>query len=216
MIDVTAKGAKKGGSRLAGASEPLSVCSMNLATGSKAWFLTQAQPITSYPGLRSDYDRLAYGLALAELAAAVLPHGQEAPEAFRFLVEALRYIEVHERPLVALIWSEVRLMEISGFLPSWNASVVSGASVQEAQAFISPMAGGYLTSIEAAEYRDRFLVRAEVLYGLAKISELELPPERLKYSEDTLRALFPFWRHFAESHLPANEQVVANLSANGV
>lgn len=216
VIDVTAKGAKKHGSRLAGASEPLAVCSMNLATGRKNWFLTQAQPITSYPGLRSDYDRLSYALALTEIAAAVLPYGQEVPEAFRFLVEALRYLEVHDKPIVGLIWAELKLMEISGFMPVWNVSVVSGVSVQEAQAFVSPTAGGYITSAEAADYRDRFLVRAEVLYGLAKVAELDTPPARLKFSEETLCTLFPFWRHFAESPLVANEQVIANLTSRGV
>ncbi|MBX3119115.1 MAG: DNA repair protein RecO [Fimbriimonadaceae bacterium] len=216
VMDVTAKGARKHGSRLAGISEPLSVCSMNLATGRKTWFVTQAQPITSYPGLRADYDRLTFALALTEIAAAVLPHGQEAPEAFRFLVEALRYIEVAERPIVSLIWAELKLMELSGFQPVWNLSVVSGVGVQEAQAFVSPSAGGYVTSDEASEFRDRFLVRAEVLYGLAKVAEIEEPPPKLKYAEDSLRALFSFWRHFAESALQANEQVIANLPTNGV
>ena len=70
LVDVIAKGARKSGSRLSGSSEPLSVCEMEVAKGKAREFLTQAQPVMTFPKLREDYDRLAAGLAFAEIGRA--------------------------------------------------------------------------------------------------------------------------------------------------
>jgi len=207
VIDVVAKGAKKAGSRLAGASEPLSVCVFQLATGKKVQYVTQAQPITSFPALRSDYDRLTYALALTELAAAVLPHGHEASDEFKFLVTALRYLEVHEKPLAALVWAECRLMEQAGFHPEFTQCVVDGTPVAEARAWVSPHAGGYLSLQASTRYNDRFLAPAESLYAASRIVELERPPTNLRFAEQTFRMLVRFWTALADDPLPANRQV---------
>jgi len=52
---------------------------MQVAEGKKNAFVTQVQPVSSFPGLRADYERLSFGQALAELAAAVMPHEQPVP-----------------------------------------------------------------------------------------------------------------------------------------
>lgn len=205
VFDVVAKGARKGGSRLAGISEPLSVSVLHLAVGKRQWYVTQAQPITSYPGLRADYDRLSFALALAEVASAVFPHEQPAPEAFRFVVEAMRYIEVHPEPVVASVWAEAKMLELAGFGPQWAACVTCGVAVKEALAWVSPNAGGYVCGAHAEDHVDRFRARAEALIGLARILELPTPPEKLRFAAEAYRALWPFWRHVAEKPLPARE-----------
>lgn len=205
VIDVVAKGARKSGSRLSGCSEPLSASILQITPGKKQSFVTQAQPISSFPGLRADYDRLSFGLALTELAAGVLPHDHPAEEEFRFLVRVLHDLEIHERPLVALIWAQVRLMELAGFWPSFDACVVTGSRVREARPFVSPHAGGYVVADSAYEFTDAFQVRAEVLYGLSALADLDEPPSQLKFAPETLRALLPFWRAIVDRPLPANE-----------
>lgn len=212
VIDVFAKGARKGGSRLAGSSEPLSACILHLAEGKRNLYITQAQPISSFPGLRTDYERLTFGLALTELAAAVLPHEHPADEEFGFMVHALHDLEIHPKPLVALVWAELRLMEMAGFLPSFNVCVGTGERVAEAMPFVSPHAGGYVGLATAGRYSDRFQTRAEVLFGLAACSELEQPPPALKFAEECLRCLLPFWREVAGRALPANDALIAQLS----
>ena len=204
---MVAKGARKSGSRLAGVSDPLSVAKLSLASGKRNAYITQSQPITSFPGLRTDYDRLSCALCLLELYSAVIPYEQEDPDAFESLMHSLAVLEVHAKPAVALVWSELVLMQAEGFLPQFAESAISGTPLGEAQAFVSPSAGGYLTPEEASNYPDRFLASAEVLLGLSKTALLPEPPANLKFAEEALVTLLSFWRHVAEAPLPATESV---------
>lgn len=205
VFDAIAKGARKGGSRLAGSSEPLSVSVLHLAIGKKQWYVTQAQPITSYPGLRLDFDRLQFALALAEVASAVFPHEQPAPEAFRFIVEALRYIEVHDEPIVAAVWAELQTLKLAGFAPQWLNCVSCDAPPKHARSTLSPDAGGFVCPEHADGGYDRFQVPVEVAIGLGRAADLEAPPAHFKLATEAYRALLPFWRHVAERPLPARE-----------
>jgi len=210
-LDAVAKGAKKGGSRLAGSSDPLTVAHMTLARGKVNQFVTQTQPVASFRGLRTDYERLSYALALTELFAAVLPFGEPFEEAYDLLLQALGVLEKHEKPLVALVWAELRLLMISGFLPQFDACVTDGEEIREAQPWLSPQAGGYINAADAMRYTDRIQTRAEVLYGLSRCAELDAPPPNLKFADECLIVLMPFWRHIADMALPANEGVVSEI-----
>ncbi|MGV3617204.1 MAG: DNA repair protein RecO [Fimbriimonas sp.] len=207
-VDVVAKGARKAASRLAGVSDPLCVSRLELAEGKLNRFVTQAQPMRSFPGLRTDYERLGFALALCELYAAVLPHDQPFPEAHELLHLSLRHLETHPKPIVALVWAEVHLLDIAGFLPQFERCVTTDQTVTEAEPFVSPRAGGYVCDEAATPHTDRFRTRAEVLYGLVRLPELEAPPANLRYATETLADLLPFWRAIAEAPLPANEVAV--------
>ena len=208
-IDVVAKGARKSGSRLAGSSDPLTVAQLGLATGKKNTFITQTQPLASFRGLRSDYEKLSFALALLELYAAVVPYEQPEADLYELLFRSLQELESHEKPLVALVWAELQLLSHAGFLPSFDVCAVSGKPLATHIApSVSPNAGGYVSAAESEAFDDRFKVRVEVLLGLARTSELEQPPLNLKFAEECVVALFPFWRHVAETQLPANEAVV--------
>lgn len=215
VVDVIAKGARKGGSRLAGSSEPFSVCTMSIAPGRKRRYVMQTQPITSFPGLRADFDRMTIGLGLLELALAILPHDDPAPRAFKFLVEALHHLEGHPKPIVVAVWAEVVLMSIAGFQPRFDACAVTGQSMREAEAWVSPSAGGYVVAEEAIDFRDRFRVRFEVLVGLAKIGKLEAPPKNLKFAKECLRTLVPFWAEIVGRPLPAHDASVREIAGDG-
>lgn len=211
-----AKGARKAASRLAGVSDPLSSAVMDLAEGKRNRFITQAQPLSSFRGLRTDFSRLSFALALTELYAAVVPLEQPDPSAYDLLSASLGFLERHERPLVALVWAEAALMAMEGFQPELDACVVTSTAVAVENPFLSPMAGGFVSEASALGYTDRFRVRAEVVYGLRRLFELESPPGNLKFAEESLAALFPFWRHIADMALPANESVVAEVSHDGL
>lgn len=205
IIDVMAKGARKAGSRLSGCSEPMSASILQLATGKRTAYVTQAQPISSFPGLRTDFERLSWGLALCELVAGILPHEHPGEEEFSFVVRALHDLEIHERPRVAFVWSAVHLLNYSGFSPSFDACAVTGEKVQEARPFVSPHAGGYVVAEQAMTYTDRFQTTAEVLYGLAAIEACDDPPAKLRNTELTIRLLYQFWRSVIDRPLPAFE-----------
>jgi DNA repair protein RecO len=210
-IDVVAKGARKSSSRLAGSSDPLVVAQLALATGKKNLFVTQTQPLASFRGLRTDYERLSFALALVELYATIVPYEQADPELYDLLLASLEALEKSEKPQPALVWAELRLLSYAGFLPQFEVSAVSGEAIRENDAYVSPDAGGYVTTAESISFNDRFRVRAEALLGLAKTAELAAPPPNLKFADECLIALFPFWRHVAETQLPANQAVVNEL-----
>lgn len=202
-LDVVAKGARKGGSRLAGSSEPLVSVTFQVAVGKVNRFVTQAQPSTSFPGLRTDYDRLSMGLALAELFEAVLPWEEPDEEACDLLVASLRAVETHAKPLVAYVWAQVALLGHTGFLPSFGACAVTGVPVAEGTPWVSAQAGGYVVAAHAATFHDGFHTRAEVLLGLAKIAEVPEPPGNLKFVEEAVRVLLNIWRYTLERELHA-------------
>lgn len=210
-MDVVAKGARKAASRLAGVSDPLSVAKLCIAEGKHAAFITQAQPMASFRGLRTDYDRLSLALALLELYAAVCPYEQPFPEAFELLNVSLAQLEAHENPLVAMAWAEVRLLLETGFMPQLDRCVGTDKLVAEGEPFLSPDAGGYVSDALANEYTDRFRSRAEILYGLHRLMDLNEPPAKLKLAPESILALLPFWRKIAESPLPANQALCNEL-----
>jgi DNA repair protein RecO len=207
-MDVLAKGARKAASRLAGISDPLSAALMTLAEGKRNRFVTQAQPLHSFRGLRNDYERLSCALALVELYAAVVPVDEPLPEVFDLLRRSLAYLEEHGKPIVALVWSEVQLLAVSGFMPQFDRCVATDRPMVEGEPFLSPRAGGYVSDSAAISFTDRFRTRAEVLYGLARLPEFEAPPPNMKFVEEALADLLPFWQNVAETQLPANESVV--------
>lgn len=210
-IDAIAKGARKSASRLAAASEPLAVSTMTLVKGIANRFVTQAQLSLSYRRLRQDYDRLTQALALAELYAAVLPYDLPSPELFELLEISLTALEEHPKPIVALAWAQIRLMEGAGFMPSLAECSTSGEGIVVADPWVSPRAGGLLSEEHSLAYADRFRVRAEVLYGLNRLVELDAPPAHLKFAEETVLTLAPFWKHIAEMNLPSNEALNLEL-----
>ncbi len=210
-IDVIAKGAKNSGSRLRGVSEPLSVATMNIAVGKARRFVTQAQPHSSFPGLRVDFDRLSYALAYAELVSGVVPWEQPDEQIFSLLIEVISEIEVHSKPLVALVWGQVMLLDAIGFMPSFEECVLTGVKVEEANPWVSPRAGGYLCWDKADLYPDRFQTRFEVLLNITALLGKESAPQNLRFCEATLTTLFPFWRSIAESALPANTALLDRL-----
>lgn len=211
-IDLVAKGARKPASRLRSVSEPLSVARVTFADGRNQKFIQQAQPVAAFRGLRTDYERLTLALAWAEIVSYVAPYEDPIEDVYELCFHALGEIEKHAKPKVALAWAEVALLATTGFLPSFGSCVVSGSEVREAEAMLSPRAGGYVCRDEAGEYADRFVVRAEVLYGLDALVGLEQPPSGLKFVDEILNALQPFWLNICEAPLHARSHLMESLA----
>lgn len=212
VIDVLAKGARKANSRLSGSSEPMTACIFGLVRGKNLRYVSQCQPVSSFPKLRADFDRISYGLAYCELAAAVLPHEAPADESFAFSAKALAYLEVHESPLTCLIWAQSRLMQLAGFKPEFERCAVTGRSIRFAEEWISTTAGGLVDAAEIGRFRDRQIASAEVLIGAARIVEQTEPPPNLKKGPEVFELLYRFWSAMAEQALPANQTVLDSLS----
>lgn len=211
-VDAMAKGARKPSSRLAGVSDPLCVSTMTLADGKRLRYVVQAQPEQAFRGLRTDYEKLTQAIALAELYAAVVPWQEEVPDALDLLFRSLKEIESHEKPSVAFLWAQIRLLTWSGFMPQFDVCVSTGDKIEVDRPWVSPQAGGLLSEAAALQYTDRYRVRFEVLVALFRLVERESPPAQVGFVEECLTALLPFWRNIAESQLPALESALQGLA----
>lgn len=202
---VYAKGAKKPGSRLAGVTEPLTFARFQLSSGRRRKFLTQAQTATSHPELRSSYERLMSGLAMAELASVALPFESPEERVFDLLALGIDQISISDTPLVVLVWFSARLLAIEGKMPDWKICATSGFEIREADVWVSPNNGGAVSEEHSNGSHDRFRASGEALIGIAKIAKLESPPSSLKRSKECLWVLFQFWQADTGSRLPAFE-----------
>lgn len=212
-MQAIAKGARKAASRLAGASEPLTVSAFVIASGKHTGYITQAQPISSFPGLRSDFDRIALGLAFAELASLVLPPSGPLKGAFQLAVKALTYLEAHPVPVVAAVWAELKLMELVGMLPQFDICHETHEPLMENPALIAPRAGGYVHSSLRDRFQDAYAVPAEWLIGAARTVERDAPPDKLKHAAEIFAMLHRFWVFYAEDALDARVAYLNGVTA---
>lgn len=207
-LEVIAKGARKGGSRLAGSSEPLVHSQMALAEGRRRRYMTQVQPRSSFPGIRADYSRLSAGLALAELFAAVTPHDRPSEELFDLLLAALNALAGEGSPFGIAIWTELRLLEEEGLQPSWASP---SKMPKGGAAWVSPMAGGTVPEHESLDYPDRFKAPVSALQVLEACAQLVEPPLETPETAACLKVLLPFLESAAQTSLPASRALVSAL-----
>ncbi len=210
-LDLVAKGARKAGSRLAGSSEPLVQAVFTWAAGRHRRFVTQVQPVTSYPGLRKDFSRLSAALALVELVDVSLPYESPAPEVLTVLETGLGALAGPGPWEAALAWTLATLLEAEGIHPEWTTCAVSGQPLAENPAWVSPRAGGYVRAELAAPFPDRTPVTAETLIALRRLGEIQSPPPALRGASECLETLFQFWRATLERPLSALEAVLREL-----
>jgi DNA repair protein RecO (recombination protein O) len=119
-ISVLAKGARDGKSRLGGALQPMNhVCVLVYMKESRdLQLLTQCDITRSFPGLTSDLDRMASGMAAVELTDAVSPDGEPNSELFGLLSSTLEAVSsATKQPGNALYYFELHLLGIIGFRP---------------------------------------------------------------------------------------------------
>lgn len=207
---VTAKGARKGASRLAAGTEPLVHARFGVSGGANP-FLTQVQPISSFRGLRQDFDRLTLALAVAEFYAATAVQDLPGEILLQSLLEALETIEKHPNPLVAAIWAFLAALEQEGVSPSFLVCAVTGQEIHAGMVYASPSAGGFVCEAESVHYRDSFPTQMEILVGLGRLAELPEPPVHLKYAQTCLVVLARFLTHNAHRNLPSLDLVLNQL-----
>ena len=126
---VTARGAKRRGSRIAGASQLLAFSDMTLYGSRGRWVLTEARPIEIFEPLRADLEKMSLGSYFAELLEAVSDEEIPNPEILSLGLNALFALSEGKRKN-ALVKSafELRLMCLAGFEPDVSACHVCGRS----------------------------------------------------------------------------------------
>lgn len=190
IVRIVAKGARKSGSRLAGASEPLACGRFSFAKGKAQAYLQRADGLQGWPGLRREYGKLAAALALAQLADLSLPHESPAPEVFDWLVASLAAMELAPQWPPVFLWASARLLDAEGLRPRWVHDE-GGAALAANPAWVSPRAGGHVA--EPEPYADAFQARAEALIAMERATEMESPPTHLRHARDCVALAVRYW-----------------------
>ncbi len=105
-----AKGIKKPTNRLGGRMELLYCNTLQLRPGRNMEQIVGADTVRSFSGLRTDFDRLALGLYLAEVLNSLLPPAHPQPVIYDLFVSTLAMLETLERPDLIALWFQLQLL----------------------------------------------------------------------------------------------------------
>ncbi|MBV6502115.1 MAG: DNA repair protein RecO [Fimbriimonadales bacterium] len=200
-ITAVARGARKGGSKLAGVTEPFCVADFQLAAG-RTLYVTQAQPVAGFGELRLGFERIAAASAWAEILDKAIHAGGAVLHGFELAVTVLHGICHAREPLAPLCWGDIRLMEGVGFAPSFASAEYGDGG----QLWISTSDG---TIVQSDEPLRHIPVSPAVAISLRKLRELEGPPEYLRGAKAVVDALGALWEHLLEVRLPARRTLTA-------
>lgn len=200
-IIAVARGARKGGSKLAGVTEPFCVADFHLAAG-KTLYVTQAQPVAGFGELRLGFNRIAAASGWVEILDKAIHAGGAITHGFELAVTVLHSISHVKEPLAPLCWGDIRLMEAVGFAPSFSiAQRDSGGEL-----WISASEG---TIVQSGGSESRIPVTRTVAISLRRLRELEGPPQYLREARAVVAALGALWEHLLEVRLPARRTLTA-------
>lgn len=142
-LDAVVAGAKRHGSKLAGAAQPLQVCDVHYLAGKSSLVkVVQYHGVQSFWGVHANLCSLSAGLALAEL----IYHQSEAleeqaRELYSLLLESFTLLDTlgqqadTEEPAITvwLVGCLLRVFLMLGLMPDWlPESQLSGREVEEA------------------------------------------------------------------------------------
>lgn len=191
-IYLTARGSRKAGARLSAFTEPGTYARFGVGARRNA-YVTQAQPLRGFSGLRADYVRLMCALSLFETVDAVCPEDQEVPEVFEECLRGVEAIEVGDA-VAALCWIDLRLMAATGHGPDFSRP----------SRLLSPEDGG----VAGPSSIDVFEVTKEVAISLSKLQGLEATPPSLKQPKGVAQAILRFWETYAHKKLAARRAMI--------
>jgi DNA repair protein RecO (recombination protein O) len=205
-LSAIAKGARRPLSKIAGGSEPFSQSTIQLAMGQNLDVVTQCRVERSFPGLRRDLVKLAYGSYMLELAEAGIAERQPQPELWDLLVASLTLLEEASSPDLLARAYELSAMSLLGYEPDLERCVRDQAPVEAAGAAFHPLRGGLLCSRCGARTPGALPLSAEALAVMREMlhrplneyHRSELPRELRR---ELARSLVPYVRHRLEAPL---------------
>ncbi len=186
-ITVSARGAKRRGSKLAASTQFLSFSELTLFTEKDRYVLTEARSVELFLGLRESLEALALASWFAELMDNLADADAPNPELLSLGLNALYVLSEGKKPreLVKAAF-ELRVMALAGYAPNLAVCAVCGREPVEPTL---SLLGGVLRCRECAASGDVPL-RGSTLQAMRFI--LSAPPKRFcafSVEADTLREL---------------------------
>lgn len=213
LVDIIAKGARKGGSRLAGASELMVYATYTWEAGRFRSFLKHCAPITSFPGLRSDYDTMMAGLAWCDTIRSVVPLGAPADDIFELSVAVMRNLESSSDIWPILVWGLVHLLDCEGLAPDWLHCMTTGRKLTKTPVPFDFSVSGPVEDADAISGQVAW-VDIEILQGLAKLQECDMPPAKFKRAVESANLLRQIMEYQSDRRLLALSSLIKE-SLNG-
>ena len=126
-LTVSAKGARRRGSKTAAGTQLFTFSEMTLYEGRGGWTLTEVRCIEQFEGLRSDIEKLALASYFAELLETVSDEDMPSPLLLQLGLNALYALsESLKDDMLIKSAFELRLMAIAGFAPQIDFCGVCG------------------------------------------------------------------------------------------
>jgi DNA repair protein RecO (recombination protein O) len=150
-LSAVAKGARRAGSRLSGATELFTLSRLQLAIGKTLDIVTQCEIQASFPSLRNDLERLARATYFCELLdrLTVERDAASSDELCDLTVSALHLLEHVQTYLDGVVHAyELHLLAALGYAPVLDRCVRCGSPLERRQVGFSPSAGGTLCSAD--------------------------------------------------------------------
>ena len=131
-ITVSAKGARRKGSKTAAATQLLCFSDMTLSENRDRYTLTEARPIEMFEGLRYDLEALALGSYFAQVLEAISDEDMQNPAILSLGLNALYVLSENKYPQELIKPAfEMRLMCISGYSPDLSGCYKCGCEEPE-------------------------------------------------------------------------------------
>lgn len=165
-VDAVAKGARRGASKLSGATELFTHSRMLLAVGRSLDIVSQCEIRESFPALRLDLSGIARATYLCELVDRMMAEREPNAEVFDLLLSALYLLQRGPaHPDVIVHSFELHLLAERGYQPALNRCVRCGAETTGAgrRYGFSPSLGGALCAADRFATEDAIAVSADSL-----------------------------------------------------
>ena len=195
-VRAVAKGIRKTKSRFGGRLEPFTHSALLIYRGRSLDTITQADILTSFDEVRTDYDRLTAAATLAELVEKVTPDRERASSTYRLLLEGLDALRTDKGGTVVPAFL-IKLLSISGYHPQLTTCAGCGETTSGLGGF-SPGLGGAVCADCWRDDRDALQCSVDRLRLLGRLLAADFGEPA---NDDDTRAVTNVLRSYAEYHL---------------
>lgn len=169
IINAVARGARRPRNRLLGGSQIFTYGKYLIMQGKSLDSISQCEIKESFYKIRSNLEKMAYGLYFAELLRLSTPLEDINSKLFQFLLKTLYMLqEWSDVELLCYIY-ELKLLAIQGFSPELFQCVSCGKLDNSSNVFFSNTLGGILCENCRLKDRNAILLNNKVLQTLRKM-----------------------------------------------
>ncbi len=141
-IHASVRGAQRIKSRHMTATSLLTYSRLSLYKGRKQYIIDEAEPLQVFFHLLEDIERLSLAQYFCELAGAIFPEEEPAPDALRLLLNAIHLLDEGKKNLLQIkAVTELRLLTMAGYMPDVSACTGCHATLSDG-AWLLPHKGG--------------------------------------------------------------------------